>query len=150
MKKAFTIISIIAYYSCNTIAQNFEWAKQMGGDCNGYGTGSGLSVKVDLSGNVYTTGEFWGTVDFDPDSGTYNLTSNGAYDAFVQKLDSLGHLVWVKYIGGTDYDEGCSLDIDKNGNVFITGYFRDTVDFDPGSGVYNLTSIGTRTFLLKN
>ena len=62
------------------------------------GTGSdyGYSVAVDSSGNVYTTGYFAATADFDPGAGTTNLTSNGNYDGFVSKLDSSGDLVWAK------------------------------------------------------
>ena len=54
----------------------------------GTSTDMSHSVAVDSSGNVYTTGYFAGTVDFDPGSGTTNLTSNGNQDGFVSKLDS--------------------------------------------------------------
>ena len=40
----------------------------------------GYSVTVDSSGNVYTTGSFISTIDFDPGAGTANLTSSGGYD----------------------------------------------------------------------
>ena len=56
------------------------------------GDDEALSVAVDSSGNVYTTGYFSGTADFDPGSGTTNLTSNGGIDVFVSKLDSSGNL----------------------------------------------------------
>ena len=64
----------------------------------------GTSIAVDSSGNVYTTGYFEGTVDFNPRAGTFNLTSAGGSDIFVSKLDSSGNFVWAKNMGGV-YDD---------------------------------------------
>src|SRR3990172_3253311 len=69
---------------------SFILAKQMGGTSKDYGT----SIAVDGSGNVYTTGVFAGTADFDPGSGTFNLTSAGSYDIFISKLDASGNFLW--------------------------------------------------------
>ncbi len=119
-------------------AQSFEWAKSVGGT----GDLIGRSIAVDALGNVYTTGPFLETVDFDPGAGVMNLTSQGHDDIFVKKLDSLGNLVWVKSVGGTSFDGGYSIAVDAQGNVYTTGYFVGTVDFDPGAGTVNLTSQG--------
>jgi len=81
------------------------------------------SVAVDSSGNVYTTGHFGGTVDFDPGAGTTNLTSNGHEDVFVSKLDSSGDLVWAKSFGGTGRDRGWAVAVDSSGNVYTAGFF---------------------------
>ncbi|HJP25320.1 MAG TPA: SBBP repeat-containing protein, partial [Acidimicrobiales bacterium] len=121
------------------------WAKSFGGS----GTDYGHSVAVDSSGNVYTTGYFNDTVDFDPGAGTTNLTSNGSSDVFVSKLDSSGNYVWAKNLGGTGLDYGYSVAVDSSGNVYTTGGFRGTVDFDPGSGTANLTAVGTEAFVSK-
>ncbi len=99
-----------------------------------------VSIAVDASGNVYTTGYFQGTVDFDPAPGTFNLTSAGGFDIFISKLDALGNFVWAKNMGGPDADESNSIALDPSGNVLITGYFTRIVDFDPGLATYNLTS----------
>ncbi|MDQ5971406.1 MAG: hypothetical protein QG566_352 [Patescibacteria group bacterium] len=101
-------------------------------------------IAVDTNGNAYITGLFLNsTLDFDPGAGTANLTSNGAAeDIYILKLDSSGDFVWVKQIGGTGYDIARSLKLDSSNNIYITGVFNDTTDFDPGAGTYELTSIG--------
>src|SRR5690606_25904503 len=61
---------------------NFVWAKRMGGSNSSYGK----DIAVDKYENVYTIGYFWGTTDFDPGLGTYNMTSAGSSDIFISKL----------------------------------------------------------------
>lgn len=127
---------------------NFVWAKSIGG----MGSVGQNSVVTDASGNVYSTGFFYNTLDFDPNSSVMNLTSAGFEDIFIQKLDLNGNLVWVKQIGGTGTDEGSFLTVDHLGNIYITGTFQKTIDFNPGSGVYNLGSavaLNRHGFLLK-
>lgn len=118
---------------------NFVWAKKIGGTSDDYG----YFIQTDASGNIYITGSFAGTVDFDPGTGTSNLTSNGGDDIFVMKMDATGNLLWAKSLGGTSYDLGYALYVDASGNVFITGSFAGTVDFDPGTATVNLTSVGS-------
>lgn len=150
--KQFSLITLLAVFglSINVNAQNlnFLWAKQMGGTT----TDEGYSIAVDASGNVYTTGAFTGTADFnpssDPNTGTYNLTA-GNYDIFVSKLDASGNFVWAKQFGGPFADYGYSIALDANGNVYTTGYFQGTVDFDPGPGIYNLTSAGSEDVFIS-
>jgi len=134
-----TLILLVLISSLKLNAQTFEWAKSMGGT-NSYS--SGASITVDNFGNVYTVGKFQDTVDFDPGAGTYNLISVGDFDVFVQKLDASGNFLWAKSIGGINTVTGNSITLDAAGNVYTIGNFKDTVDFDPGTGVYNLTSIG--------
>ena len=117
---------------------NLIWAKSMGTTDLGEMVSS---ISTDTNGNVYTTGFFKGTVDFDPGPGTLNLTSFGQYDTFIQKLDSSGNLVWAKSMGGVDDDRGMSITNDFSGNVYTTGNFVGTVDFDPGPGTLNLISV---------
>ncbi len=117
---------------------DFVWARQMGGSTVHFG----LDLKVDASGNIYSTGHFRETVDFDPGIGVYNLTSAGEQDIFVHKLDPSGNFVWTKQFEGTGNDGGQSLAVDASGNVYTTGYFQGTADFDPGTGVFDFTSVG--------
>ncbi len=127
-------------------AGNFVWAKAMGG----WNFDWSYSIAVDASGNVFTTGSFEGTADFDPGPGTFNLTSAGIQDIFISKLDANGNLVWAKVMGGTQNDQSISIALDASGNAFTTGYFNGTADFDPGAGTFNLTSAGNSDiFIIK-
>ena len=123
----------------------YNFAKQMGGTGSEYG----VSVTVDSTGNIYTTGTFAGTADFDPGAGTSNLTSTGSNDIFVSKLDSSGNFVWAKAMGGTAYDFGSSITVDSTGNIYTTGTFAGTADFDPGAGTSNLTSAGSNDIFVS-
>ena len=51
-------------------------------------------------------------------------------------------------IGGTDQDFGQSVAVDDNVNVYLTGYFSGTIDFDPGAGTDNHTSAGSEDIYL--
>lgn len=134
-------------------AQNptFQWAN------GGIGTTSvdiANAVCTDAVGNIYTTGKFTGTVDFDPGSGVTNLSSNSSAstDVFITKSDSNGNLIWAKRIGGLSHDMGNAIKLDSNGNVFVVGSFAYTCDFDPSvSGTYQLGQnyLLDQTFILK-
>jgi hypothetical protein len=124
---------------------NFIWARTWGGS----DWDEGLSVAIDSSENAYATGYFRDTVDFDPGTGMDNHTSNGSDDVFLSKFDQNGNLVWTRTWGGPGGDEGWSVAIDGSGNAYITGHFQDTVDFDPGGGLDNLTSNGDKDVFLS-
>jgi hypothetical protein len=124
---------------------SFTWAKSMGGTLGDWGT----HIEVDAAGNLYTTGYFDGTADFDPGPGVYDLTSAGGYDSFVSKLDSSGAFLWARRMGGAGYDRGSALAVDANGNVYTTGVFEGTADFDPGPGLATLTSAGVEDIFVS-
>lgn len=119
-------------------SQNFDWAKAISGGS----TQQINSIVTDKSGNTYSVGIFKGTGDFDPGMGVTSLSSNGNYDFFLLKLDSIGQFQWVKQFGGAGIDEANSIAIDNHDNLIITGNYRGTVDFDPNAGVTNLSSSG--------
>ena len=134
------------YVSKLDVSGNFLWAKTMGG--SNYNS-DGYSVVVDGTGNVYTTGEFSGTADFDPGTSNYTLTSAGGYDIFISKLDTLGNFIWAKKIGSMSNDRSVAMSIDANKNLYLTGYINGIVDFDTGIGVYNLDGPYEKVFVLK-
>ena len=109
------------------------WAKGFTGFWNGPD-----AIAVGADGSVYTTGAFGGTTDFDPGSGVYNLSPHTYQDAFISKLDAAGNFVWAKALGGTSGAEGFGIAVAQDGGVYTTGQFDGTVDFNPGSGTFNL------------
>ncbi|MEA3446288.1 MAG: hypothetical protein U9R19_16335, partial [Bacteroidota bacterium] len=118
---------------------NFIWAKNVGGGDAEHPS----SMVLDTVGNIYITGDFFGNTDFDPGPGVLVLPWNGWFEIFISKFDNSGNIVWAKSMGGTDADQGLSIDVDVAGNVFFAGYFSsDTVDFDPGPNVFNLVLNG--------
>lgn len=139
--KAVPVILIL--FLCSTdhlLAQTvkLDWAGSMKG--NSYD--AGRAITLDKDGNVYATGYFSSTVDFDPGPGVFNLTSSGAEDIFLSKYDASGKLIWAKSIGGFRYQAGYSITLDSTGNMYVTGIYFGTTDFDPGAGVTELTSNG--------
>ncbi len=127
---------------------NFVWAKSF----TGGGPDFSGEISLDATGNILLNGGFNQTVDFDPGPSVYTITTNGGSDIFVTKLDPLGNFIWAKRVGGTGGQEfGLALDIDNNGDIWSTGYFQGTSDFDPGAGTYTLSSVsnGTNVFMLK-
>lgn len=116
----------------------FVWARRYGG--TGFTQGNGIAV--DGSGAVYTTGQLQGTADFDPGSATKTLSSAGADDIYVAKLDSLGNYAWAVSAGSTAADRGRDLALDPSGNVLVTGSLSGTADFDPGPLTWYVSSLG--------
>jgi hypothetical protein len=123
-------------------ALGFVWGASVGGifQDNGYG------IKSDALGNVHVTGNFRNTADFDPGSGTNNLTSFGNSDVFVLKLNSSGNFVWAGQAGGANSnDVGYGIDLDASGNVYVAGTFSNVADFDPGPNTYTLSNPAGQT-----
>ncbi|MFT5821840.1 MAG: hypothetical protein ACI8ZM_003096 [Crocinitomix sp.] len=106
------------------------------------GNDNARALELDATDNVYVTGYFRNTLDFDPGPGTSELTSNGITDAFVCKLDLDGSHLWSRAFGGTEEDVSSGISLDSDGDVIITGDYSLTVDFDPSASESNGTSEG--------
>src|SRR5262249_15842988 len=88
--------------------------------------------------------------DFDPGSGTFNLTSTAAStDFYILKLDPEGKFVWATSTGNANPEISEAIDVDMEGNVVSSGRFVGTVDFDPGPGTANLAPTGAGIYVQK-
>ena len=133
----------VAKYDING---NYKWAIGAG---SGSADDLSKAIDTDLDGNVYVTGEFRFTADFDPSGGVANLTYAGTDDVFVAKYDSLGVYVWAYAIGNSNSDKVFGLSIDSLSNIYLTGTFLGTIDIDLLGGVSNLTSAGSDMYITK-
>ncbi len=143
MKRISFFLFVIISLKVLAQAPTFSWVKSFDGSS---GT-IGHSVKADALGNVYTTGEFSGTADYDPGPSVFNLTASSV-DTYISKLDGSGNFIWAKQftgIGASGGARGYSIDLDALGNVYITGYFSGIVDFNPGVGTYTLNASPTNS-----
>jgi hypothetical protein len=125
---------------------NFIWALGTGANSNDHCIG----VTTDNSGNVIATGYYYGVTDFDPGAGENLLTAIGAIDIFIAKYDAAGLPLWVNSFGSVGWDAGYAVQTDAAGNIYATGRFENTVDFDSGSGMNEITTVGEQDiYLLK-
>ncbi len=138
MKKQILALSFVLTAFGSALSQNYIWAKSIVGTANNLSN----SIQVDAAGNSFVTGYFSGTADFDPSPATATLVSNGQSDIFVAKYDQAGNYLWAINLGGALDDIGTNVQVDAGGNVYVTGAFQGTVDFDPGASTINLTAAG--------
>ncbi len=115
------------------------WVATLGSN----GTERGTAIALDDDGHIYLTGSFTNTVDFDPGPAVVNLTSAGGNDIYVAKFTLEGALVWARSMGGPNNDGPLSIALDAQGNVYTTGGFCGTADFDPGPGTFTMTAATT-------
>ena len=113
---------------------NTIFTKKLTGDSDNLA----LNVKT-KNNNIYISGYFTGTTDFNPGTGNYEVTSAGDKDIFILKLTGEGNFIWAKTYGGIGQDIANALCLDDNNNLYIVGDFQDTVDFNPSSTTSGLT-----------
>ncbi|OGG02410.1 hypothetical protein A2Z33_05105 [Candidatus Gottesmanbacteria bacterium RBG_16_52_11] len=125
-----------------TIDGTFVWVKLLQGS---------NQFEIEVSGSIFLVGSFQGTKDFDLEgTGDSHSSDSSTRDAFITKLDTDGNYFWTKTWGSTGADYAYSISLDNSENMYISGTFVDTVDFDPGSGTDNQVSLGlSDVFLTK-
>ncbi len=96
-----------------------DWNRTWGGSDNDYGRG----VAVDLSGDIYLTGDTW----------SYGA---GDRDMVLVKYDRSGIQQWNRTWGGSNLDSGRGVIVDSSGNIFLAGY---TDNF--GAGGFDLVLV---------
>ncbi len=100
----------------------FVWSRQFSASISS--ESATKSIAVNSSGEIVLTGIFSGNLNI----GTTMLASNGSTDAFVAKLNSdASTTVWAHKIGTPTADGAFSIGIDASDNVFISGFYGDSL-----------------------
>jgi hypothetical protein len=97
-------------------------------------------VAVDADGNAYFVGVFNSTLPIQ--IAGVNLSGNGSFDAFVARFNADGQFSWVKKIGGTGADWGDAIAVSPSNQVYVTGWFSDSISFNIGASTQTFTSSG--------
>ena len=98
------------------------WARRVAGDTSG----SVRGATIGPDGQLYVSGHFEGTVNFDSTA----LTSSGSTDGFMGRVNAAtGSVDWARRVGGRDKDLVPGIKVDPQGNIVAVGTFRDTADF---------------------
>ena len=125
---------------------NLVWVETFGG----IGEDHAFACDVDQSGNVYVTGTYNGVFDWEPGGGVSNGGIFGLSDIFILKLDANGTFQWVETLGGAGIDQGRRVAVDNSNNIFVTGHFDGTPDFDTSPAFnYIPTNGGSDVFIMK-
>ena len=119
-------IFLVKYNSTGTK----QWTKQLGTPSEDTGHG----VTTDSSGNIFVTGQTWGGLD--------GNTNSGGTDMFLVKYNSTGTKQWTKQLGTSSLDYGNGITSDSSGNIYVTGITSGGLD---GNTIYGKNDI----FLVK-
>jgi uncharacterized protein (DUF2249 family) len=129
----------------------YIWCKDIGAKVVTSSITSSIpNLVCDATNNILIAGVFNQTSDFDPSTAVVNITASTT-STFIAKYDSNGNYVWVKKLNNCN-NKGLIFN-NSNTNLTIFGTFGNTnsIDFDPDTPVYNLTSTnGTNYFATYN
>ena len=121
----------------NTAGSGLVYSTFLGG----FDLDDALAIAIDGSGNAYIGGET-GSSNFPVTAGAFDTTLNGAFDAFVTKLNATGSaLVYSTYLGGLEVEFVVGAAVDTSGNAYMTGITR-SANFPITSGAFDTTHNG--------
>lgn len=99
-----------------------------------------VDVAQGPGGNLYLTGNTAGLANFGTAANPLTITSIGESDAYVAKVRRDGRFAFVRQFGGADAQITASaIALDADENIYSTGQFTETADFNPAAGTFNLS-----------
>ncbi len=136
-------VDVVAF-KLNPSLSTMIWCSFLGASLND----AGMGIRVDDAGYVYVCGTYRGLFGgFQMVPGGYQTTfAGGGTDVFVAKFDPTGStLVACTFYGGPNQDVGYFIDLDSDGDVYVTGL--RPLDAPVTPGVYS--NPGSINFIAK-
>lgn len=100
-----------------------QWVKQWGGS----NTDFLGDMTLDSNGNVYLSGNFQGTANFE----TNTYVSGGAENIFYMKTNSAGTVIWAKHLPSNgSQDMAYGIYTDASGNVYLAIQYKSTIQIN--------------------
>jgi hypothetical protein len=114
------------------------------------GPSSGVCVATDEASNVYFGGYVKNTNSTNFGNG-FTFSSPTAENTFLVKYNPAGQAQWLKHLSGSGVNTAQFIDLDKRGNIYVSGYYNGNVDFNPDTLVTNNFANGSAyaPFVLK-
>jgi hypothetical protein len=125
------------YFGKYDTSGNLIWMKKIGGAGADIGAPGGITI--DNLNNIYIAGNAGANCDYDANAGTVTHIMNGTTDWFVAKYDSSGNHILSFTVGGAGQDQAHRLTTDNQQNIYVTGWFRTSANFNPNGTAITLT-----------
>ena len=110
-----------------------KWVRTYGGsaldpDPSGWPT----AIKTDSNGNCFLWGWCYDQANFGGKTfaNPLTVTSSSKWNYYITKIDPAGEVVWADVVFEKNYsfNYGDHLDLDREGNVYVGGHFRDSIE----------------------
>ncbi len=137
-----TSTGLALFFSKYTENGDLLWAQNIP-NCTNLGEATDIDLSAD--GDIYISGFFGNSLDFDAGTEIYNLVATTATDRYFAKYNNDGEFIWANRIDvnahfALESDRSIEMALDEQENLFITGDFKGSVDFNAGAGVFQLTA----------
>lgn len=134
------------YFAKLSQAGALEWARSIGGlDIEEVG-----GIEADHYGNLLLAGTYHNTLDFDPGSGTAELTPLGNSSSFVARYSASGDFMDVNTFENSSNNSASGIALNDDDAVYLSGWFTGSINFSMMEPGYSFTSAGiSDTYLLK-
>jgi len=106
------------------------------------------SITIDSNNNLYITGKFWGSYNFDA-NGDATYSSLSHTNTFIAKYDNNGDFIWLNHLESNSNSGANDITIDSENNIFVTGNFKGTIIFNPQGDTINTSLDVNSIYIVK-